>query len=377
MSETIDTGAHDSAAAWNRMIACVLEGDVMRSVFQPIVDLQRCVVVGYEALTRFDLPGAPAVGPDRWFAEATRVGVGAELDARALESVFAHRTSLPSNCFLSVNVEPLHLLEPCVRDVFATQGDLAGLVIELTEHQEWDLSELAGEVGALRDRGAIVAIDDAGVGYSGLSRILQIRPSIVKLDQSLIQGIDCDEAKVAMVEIMGAFSSRVDAWLLAEGVETRAEALCLFHLGVPLVQGYYFGVPSAPWVGLPEVVCRDLGSMTRDPDTAATLRHLVENVEPLFHGADSDEPATTGVWRPVIDAHRRPIGVVGPDASHGDAPLQTVIANIGSDPREVAYRVASAGNEPHLPILVIDELGTYRGIVTMRRLLRQLADLGG
>ncbi|WP_420451728.1 EAL domain-containing protein [Ilumatobacter sp.] len=202
----------DSGVDWGRLVASALhDDDRLTSVFQPIIDVERAAVVGYEALTRFTHPDTPDVGPDRWFAQAARLGVGAELEARALAASLAHRSSMPRNCFLTVNVDPGYLLEPSVRGVLASHPMSRGLVIEFTEHRSWDWELVASSVQMLRSSGALIAIDDAGSGYSGLQQILRLRPSILKLDRSLVESIDQDEAKASLVEMMGVFASRIDA----------------------------------------------------------------------------------------------------------------------------------------------------------------------
>jgi EAL domain-containing protein (putative c-di-GMP-specific phosphodiesterase class I) len=86
--------------------------------FQPVADLQRGTVAGYEALSRF--AGPPDAGPDVWFEAAGRLGLGAELDARVLERVVGLRPELPPNCFLTVNLDPNHLVtEPVQRALAA------------------------------------------------------------------------------------------------------------------------------------------------------------------------------------------------------------------------------------------------------------------
>lgn len=92
------------AAEWRSLLAGALRGEGVSSVFQPIVDLQRLAVVGYEALARF--VGPPELTPDRWFAAAAAGGVLPSLEAASLRSALARRPHLPPNCFLSVNVEP-------------------------------------------------------------------------------------------------------------------------------------------------------------------------------------------------------------------------------------------------------------------------------
>src|SRR4051794_35289049 len=89
-------GAH---AAWPEMLRAALAGDGVRAVYQPIVDLARGVVVGYEALVRF--AGHPVESPEPWFAAAHAHGCGAELQAAALRAALRHRRSLPRNCFLT------------------------------------------------------------------------------------------------------------------------------------------------------------------------------------------------------------------------------------------------------------------------------------
>ena len=108
--------------------------DDLTLVFQPIVDLARATVAGYEALARF--PGT--AGPDVWFAAAAEAGVAAELEALAIHKALAAVPALPANTFLTVNVSP-HLLGTApVQDALATRPDLHRVVVELTEHTPVD-----------------------------------------------------------------------------------------------------------------------------------------------------------------------------------------------------------------------------------------------
>jgi EAL domain-containing protein (putative c-di-GMP-specific phosphodiesterase class I) len=100
---------------WAQAVTGVLDDPSRhRLAFQPVADLQRGTVAGYEALSRF--AGPPDAGPDVWFEAAGRLGLGAELDARVLERVVGLRPELPPNCFLTVNLDPNHLVtEPVQR----------------------------------------------------------------------------------------------------------------------------------------------------------------------------------------------------------------------------------------------------------------------
>jgi EAL domain-containing protein (putative c-di-GMP-specific phosphodiesterase class I) len=89
-----------------------------------------------------------------------------------------------------------------------------------------------------------------GAGYSGLGQIMAVHPSYLKLDRSLISGIDVDRERAALVGALADYATRVDCLLVAEGMETEAELLTLIELGVPLAQGFYLGRPAQPWPGL-------------------------------------------------------------------------------------------------------------------------------
>jgi GAF domain-containing protein len=151
-------------------------------VFQPVVELATGRAGGFEALARFERE--PRRGPEEWFAQAHRVGLGEELEALALRAALAVR-GRPEGTFLALNVSPRALLSAPVRA--ALPDDLTGIVIELTEHEVFGADGvLEGELAALRARGAQVALDDAGAGYAGLQQIIRIAPDILKLDRALV-----------------------------------------------------------------------------------------------------------------------------------------------------------------------------------------------
>jgi EAL domain-containing protein (putative c-di-GMP-specific phosphodiesterase class I) len=221
--------------------------DDLTLVFQPIVDLAGATVAGYEALARF--PGT--AGPDVWFAAATEAGVGAELEALAIHKALAAVDALPPDTFLTVNVSPHLLGSALVRDALATRPALHRVVVELTEHTPVpDLAALRRQTEELRDRGALIALDDAGSGYSGLQQLAVLRPQIVKLDRALVSDADTDPVRVALAEMLGEFAGRIDAWLLAEGIETTAELAAFAQLGVPLAQGWLLGRPTTGFAPL-------------------------------------------------------------------------------------------------------------------------------
>ncbi len=362
--------------AWGELIGRALAGGVISTAYQPIVDVARGCVVGYEALARFD--GQPVTDPHAWFQAARSCGVAAELEALALRSALRHRPSLPANCFLSVNVSPDLIGTSPVRAVLDGEGDLGALVIELTEDARVDsYADLALDLRRLRAAGAVVAVDDAGAGYAGLSHLLEVRPGIIKLDRQLITDIDRDEAKRALVELIGAFSSRIDAWLLAEGVETTAELDVIASLGVPLVQGYLVGRPAPPWSAMPEDVALRLIAAAA-PQDGASLRRLLEvaptaqelNTARTVLAADAAVDAVV-----MVDHLGRPVGLADPSSIALRAPARAMLAHLDTPVHEAARRSLTRQRwELFLPIVCTDSAGRYVGIVRIERLIGALAE---
>jgi len=372
---TIPAHTHATDARWTQLIDDALAGEGVECHFQPIIDLDQRVVVGYEALARFSHPDAAGVGPDVWFARARARGLQPELEAVVLRMALSRRPDMPSDTFLAVNVAPDSLRHPLVRDLFSELPDLTGLVIEITEHSSWEWADLEPAINAVRAKGALIAVDDAGAGYSGLQQILELRPSILKLDRAIVHGVATDEAKVALVEMIGLFASRVDAWVVAEGIETLADAKRLSDMRVPLAQGFLFARPSPDFEDIDPDISAQLAAFC--DQSGDTMHRLVETV-PTIHV----EERTARIWGDddcqwvvVVDDERRPQGLVNLEAAIAGELVPTLTVNAGSSPTEVAQRISTALDEPGAPIIVTDDSGRFLGIVTLRRLLGKLSAL--
>jgi len=363
-------------STWGELIDRAATGESVAPVFQPIVDIERGVVAGYEALARFT--EGPPVSPDHWFAEAARRGRGAALEAAVLQASLARRSSLPPNTFLSVNVEPESLLDPTVMRVFSREGSLAGLVVEVTEHRALgDPGLVVPALERLRAMGAMIAVDDAGAGYAGLQQILTMRPQFLKLDRALVTDVDADETKAALIEMLGVFANRLDAWVIAEGVETVGEASRCRALGIPLAQGWFYARPGPPWVPLDPSGFAPAAGV---PVPSGGLHQLVNPVAPLPIEALSSAPARfeeLGVAHLVVTRDGRPVGLLTPDSTLDLALLEPLVANVRSTPAEIANRLALAAvDDRYLPVIVTDDVGVFVGTVPMPRLLRHLAEGG-
>ncbi|MFL5842816.1 MAG: EAL domain-containing protein [Thermoleophilaceae bacterium] len=230
----------------HEVLEIIAAPDGLTPVFQPLVALATGQVSGYEALTRFRQP--PKRFPDEWFNLAARVGMGGALEAAAIKAALAV-PGRPPGTYLSLNLSPSTLTAPEVQA--ALPQDLTGLVIEVTEHElATDDTALAADLEIMRERGARVAVDDAGAGYAGLQQLMRVAPDLIKLDRSLVQNIHEDPAKQALVDSFVRFGRRTGAQVVAEGIETEEELRVLADLDVNYGQGYFLAKPGPPWAAV-------------------------------------------------------------------------------------------------------------------------------
>jgi diguanylate cyclase len=224
----------------------LIEGKGLSMAVQPIVDPRTGAIHAYEALARFGRRSTDS--PLHWLAVAEEFGERDLLERACLRAALELFASRPPGTLFSVNLSAPVLLDRHTLELLAHPLDLSGLIIEVTEEAlVQSEAELQQAIAPLRARGAMLAVDDMGAGYSGLRQITTVRPSYLKLDRSLITGIDEDDDRQALVGALVGYAAHVGSLLVAEGIETPSELATLVELGVPLVQGFLLGRPSAPW----------------------------------------------------------------------------------------------------------------------------------
>ena len=214
------------------------------TAFQPIRVLGTGEIVGAEALTRF--VSSPIRSPDQWFDEADAIGRGLELEFLALETALLAAAELPAHLYVAVNLSPTACLDPRLSDIVRDSGLKPGrIVVELTERSAVaDYAPLAAALAPLRSAGLRIAIDDVGAGFSCMRHILRLSPELIKLDRTILAGIDNSPNQRALYAAMVSFSSQIGASLVAEGIETNSELATVTELGVNAGQGYLLGRPS-------------------------------------------------------------------------------------------------------------------------------------
>jgi len=145
-----------------------------------------------------------------------------------------------------VNLQPRDLADDALLDRCAEFSKYAPrIVFEITERARLDgVAGLAGRIHCLRDMGYRIALDDLGSGYSGLSSLAALAPEVVKLDMTLIRGLDRDLVRQKLAASISQLCRELNILVVAEGVETEGECTAAIDAGCDLLQGYLIGRPA-------------------------------------------------------------------------------------------------------------------------------------
>jgi EAL domain-containing protein (putative c-di-GMP-specific phosphodiesterase class I) len=217
--------------------------------FHPIVDLDRGVVWGYEALVR-GTQGQPAgqilsqvdEGRQYKFDQACRVKA-IELAGRLFPRTDETR--------LSINFMPNAVYEPaaCIRTSLETARrvgfDTRRIMFEFTENERMvDTKHVALIIAEYKRLGFITAIDDFGAGHAGLNLLADLQTDLIKIDMEIIRGVTDSAARQAIIAGILVMARALDITIIAEGIETEAELATLRDAGINLFQGFLFAKPA-------------------------------------------------------------------------------------------------------------------------------------
>jgi EAL domain-containing protein (putative c-di-GMP-specific phosphodiesterase class I) len=212
--------------------------------YHPIVASRNGNVVGYEALVRSQEPGFSL--PTNVLNAAERLGRLAEVGRTIRETAAEPFEGRPVSPLLFVNLHPADLLDPALGAEGTRLRALASrVVLEITERASLEhIPDAAARVASLREMGFRIAVDDLGAGYAGLSSFAHLEPDYVKLDMSLVRGIDQNDTKRRVVEAMTRLAHDLHMTVVAEGVETLGEGSVLRDIGCDLLQGFLYAPPG-------------------------------------------------------------------------------------------------------------------------------------
>jgi diguanylate cyclase (GGDEF)-like protein/PAS domain S-box-containing protein len=220
--------------------------------YQPIVELADGRLLGFEALARWVDPPTPGMGPAQFIPVAEDSGLigalGAELLGQACGQL-AHWQRIRPDVFVSVNISARQLAEPdlperVARALSAAGADPAGLHLEITETVLLDDVDAAVEsLQKLKLTGVRLCLDDFGTGYSSLTYLCRLPVDVVKIDRSFVAGLGISDRDSSVVAAIIGMAGTLGHDLVAEGVETTAQAGRLRALGCEMAQGYLYSRP--------------------------------------------------------------------------------------------------------------------------------------
>lgn len=236
-----------------------LKNEEFSLVYQPKVEIRSAarppVLVGFEALVRWDRPGIGRIGPLQFVPAAERTGLIRELGKLILELACAQlerwRAEYGHGVPVAVNVSPLQLLDPGFTDDVLQALRRHGvphslLSLEITESVAVTHMEQArGRIALLRSHGIEVALDDFGTGFSSLNMLRSLPLRTVKIDRTLIEPLPAPDA-TAVVKAICDLAATLDLDVIAEGVETPAQSEAVRAAGCHVMQGYLYARPLAP-----------------------------------------------------------------------------------------------------------------------------------
>jgi EAL domain-containing protein (putative c-di-GMP-specific phosphodiesterase class I) len=217
-------------------------------VYQPVVRLPDGAPMAVEALARWTAPNGTQIPPETFVAAVEGAGLGALLDAMVLDIACREVAAANLDLDLHVNIGATRLCDTAfdgeVRRTLARHGIAPSrLVVEITETVPIvDLAEAALQIARLNALGVRVALDDFGAGYNSLTYLHALPVQIVKLDRGLAVGAEPDRDVTLYRSVVG-FCDGQGLEVIAEGIESDAQAEKVFAAGCRLAQGHLFGRP--------------------------------------------------------------------------------------------------------------------------------------
>ncbi|MBM7867550.1 EAL domain-containing protein [Heliobacterium gestii] len=283
-----------SDAKWSRRVwelKAAMSAEQFRVVYQPLLNLEKGELIGYEALCRGPA-GSYFASPSVLFPLAEKAGLLYPLERQIRRKAVAECGDFLQDQLLFLNISPSVVKDPefaqgNTRRLIAEYGLRPhNIVFEITERTAiHDFGSFRRTLQHYRKQGFQVAVDDAGAGYSSLQAIAELQPDYIKIDMSLVRDIDASPIKQALMETFVTFGRKIGAKIVAEGIETEKELRFLSQIGVDIGQGYFIGRPTPTGEGASaESIAVLAEKKTRgrpEPLHAVTIGGLVEECHTL------------------------------------------------------------------------------------------------
>jgi diguanylate cyclase (GGDEF)-like protein len=385
----------------------ILENGRIKTLFQPIFNLLAGDVYAYEALSRVTGP-SPFYDPEVLFMKAKIYGLDEGLETLCIRTAIETASRLELDRIVTLNICPSMLyrhgkeprdISPVIKELYDLRQ---GVILELTErHLIADDSDFTENLRFLQATGYRIAIDDLGCGFAGLRMLSQIEPAIVKVDRFLISDVRRSTQKRMLLESIVSFCHKINALVVAEGIETEGDLRVLMDLKVDLGQGYLLGRPEERIQECPSNVmaiissygnnmtakagyqCNDLGSLAQFVEPVQSA-DLVETLVERFEG--NRELMVI----PVVDGHK-PVGIVNKHnlfhvlgqrfgrslhmRKEAGTIMETVlIIDSGTTLDDVSRTILKRDESQIYDAVVVLHAGVYAGIVKVYRILEAITE---
>lgn len=240
-----------------------LETDLRRAVlseelrvhYQPIFDLVTGIIVGFEALVRWQHPTQGLLQPVSFIPFAEEIGFIHNIDRYVLTEACAQarrwqRQGLaPADLMISVNLSAREIADSSIRDsvslsLLETGFEPAHLILEITESALMrELDATIRNLQSLKSLGLSIAVDDFGTGFSSFSHLEQLPIDILKVDRSFVANITALDGRPSLAPAIVQLAHTLGLTAIAEGVESPDQVMPLRELRCTLAQGYHLGMP--------------------------------------------------------------------------------------------------------------------------------------
>ncbi|TLX10360.1 EAL domain-containing protein [Rhizobium sp. MHM7A] len=227
-----------------------IEGGDLTLVYQPLVDAASHELTGVEALVRWNRPGHGPVSPELFIPIAETSGLIESLGLFVLRKACETARQWPE-LDVSVNVSPGQFRNPAFTDYVRyvlkqTEIQPSRITLEITEgYMIQNPQRTRQSIERLKGLGVKVALDDFGSGFSSIGYLRQFGFDRIKIDRSLVMGVNEDKRQREMLQATVALARSLDIPVTAEGIETEGQAVAMRLFGCDCLQGYLFGRPLA------------------------------------------------------------------------------------------------------------------------------------
>jgi diguanylate cyclase (GGDEF)-like protein/PAS domain S-box-containing protein len=223
--------------------------------YQPIINVLTKEIEGVEALLRWNHPDWGIVPPNEFIPLAEESGAIIQIGEWVLQNVCKsvsswHKSGYPIRAY--VNLSIVQFLQPDLVNMIEcileeNELDSKWLTIEITESTTIEQEEkMFDKLSQLRKLGVQIALDDFGTGYASFNKLIEIKPSILKLDSALIQGIPTEKVSTEIVTSIIQLAHRLSIKVVAEGVETLEQERFVANLECDWIQGYLYSKAVSP-----------------------------------------------------------------------------------------------------------------------------------